>query len=150
MAALQFYNNVPSLSLSAATATTVVGVSAPTNQRVKILGYGFYFDGTLNSATPVAITVGAFTGGTGLTSATPVKVEPELTETVQSKNIQWKTGQTEGTYTAYKTFTVHPQLGYEYLAPLGQEDMVAGGTQWGVQVNAPATVDIRGYVKCEE
>jgi hypothetical protein len=69
---------------------------------------------------------------------------------VQSKPYQWKSGQTEGTFTAAKTFTVHPQLGYEYLAPLGQEDLVAGGTQWGITINAGATVNARGYVKFEE
>ncbi len=150
MAALQAYVNVPSTSLSAATATTVAALVAPSNQRVKVLGYGFYFDGTLNSAQPVQIILGAFTGGASMTAATPVKVEPELTETVQTTADIWKTGQTEGTYTAYKTFTVHPQLGYEYMAPLGQEDIIKGGTNWGVQVYAPATVDVRGYVKFEE
>jgi hypothetical protein len=150
MAALQFYNNCPSTSLAATTATTVLGVSTAANQRVKVLGYGLYFDGTSNSATPVTVIVGAFTSGSAFSSAAVVKVEPELTETVQSKPYQWKSGQTEGTYTAFKTFTVHPQLGYEYLAPLGQEDIVAGGTQLGLQINAPATVNVRGYLKCEE
>jgi hypothetical protein len=150
MAALQAYVNVPSTSLAAATATTVVGTKAATNQRVKILGYGFYFDGTSNSATPVQLILGAFTSGAAFSSPTPVKVEPELTETIQTTAYTWKSGQTEGTFTAYKTFTVHPQLGYEYLSPLGQEDIVAGNTQWGVQVNAPATVNIRGYLKFEE
>ena len=50
----------------------------------------------------------------------------------------------------YKTITVHPQLGYEFLAPLGIEEQLAGGTNWVVSANAPATVDIRGYVKFEE
>jgi len=150
MAALQFYNNCPSTSLAATTATTVLGISTATNQRAKVLGYGFYFDGTLNSAQPVQLIIGAFTSGAAFSSTAVVKVEPELTETVQTKPYQWKSGQTEGTYTAFKTLTVHPQLGYEYLAPLGQEDIVAGGTQFGFQANAPATVNIRGYMKVEE
>ena len=45
---------------------------------------------------------------------------------------------------------MHPQLGYEYMAPLGQEDIIKGGTQWGAEINAPAGVDVRGYVKFEE
>ncbi len=150
MAALQAYLNIPSTSLTAATAQSVAVLTAPTNQRVKVLGYGFYFDGTLNSAQPVTVILGAFTGGASFNAATPVKVEPELTETIQTTGNTWKTGTTEGTYTAYKTFTVHPQLGYEYMAPLGQEDIIKGGTQWGAQINAPAGVDVRGYVKFEE
>ena len=81
MAAFQFYNNLPSVSLAATTATTVIGVSTPTNQRVKVLGYGFYFDGTLNSAQPVQLLIGAFTSGAAFTSVAAVEVEPELTET---------------------------------------------------------------------
>jgi hypothetical protein len=150
MAALICYNNCPSTSLAATTATTVLGLSTATNQRAKVLGYGLYFDGTSNSAQPVTVIVGAFTSGAAFSSIAVVKEEPELTETVQTKPYQFKSGQTEGTYTAYKTFTVHPQLGYEYLAPLGQEDIVAGATQWGIQINAPATVNVRGYAKFEE
>ena len=55
MAALQAYLNIPSTSLTAATAQSVAVLTAPTNQRVKVLGYGFYFDGTLNSAQPVTV-----------------------------------------------------------------------------------------------
>ncbi len=150
MAGLAFYNNLPSVSLAATTATTVLGLKTAANQRARVQAYGVYFDGALNSATPVQLIVGAFTGGAAFTSVAVVKVEPELTETVQSTPYQWKSGQTEGTFTAYKTFTVHPQLGYEYLAPLGQEDIIAGGTQWGIQANAPATVNIRGYARFEE
>ena len=49
-----------------------------------------------------------------------------------------------------KTFTVHPQLGYEYLAPLGQEDVIKGGGTFCVQLTAQAGVNVRGYVKVEE
>jgi len=45
MAGLAFDVNIPSKSLSATTPTTVGFLTAPTNQRVKLLGYGFYFDG---------------------------------------------------------------------------------------------------------
>ena len=50
----------------------------------------------------------------------------------------------------HKTITVHPQLGYEYLSPLGQEEQVKGGTTWCISINAPATVNARGYVQFEE
>ena len=149
MAGLLFYNNLPSTAFGT-TAATVLGISTPASQRVKVLGYGLFFDGALNSATPIQAILGAFTSGAAFSSAAVVKVEPELTETVNTKPYQWKTGQTEGTYTAYKTFTVHPQLGYEYLAPLGQEDFVAAATQWGIQLTAPAAVNARGYAKFEE
>jgi hypothetical protein len=152
MAALQGYVDLPSTSLSTS-AKTVATLSAPTNQRVKILSYGFYFDGTVNSATPVQIAFGRInTSSTSqtYTTATPSPVEPECTETFQGAYKIASTG-SEPTYSAtLKTFTVHPQLGYEYLAPLGQEDIISGGGMAGFQVTAGAAVDVRGYVKIEE
>ena len=57
----------------------------------------------------------------------------------------------EPTYTApLKTIAVHPQLGYEYVCPQGQEIIVKGGGMLGFQAFAPATVNVRGYVLFEE
>jgi hypothetical protein len=153
MAALQGYVDLPSTSLATATQKTVVQITAPTNQRVKVLAYGFYFDGTVNSAVPVQIQIGRIstTTSTTYTSATPSPVEPECTETFQGTYQIQNSSVTEPTYTKImKTFTVHPQLGYEYLAPLGQEDIVPGGGIMGINCNAPASVDVRGYVRIEE
>jgi hypothetical protein len=50
----------------------------------------------------------------------------------------------------YKTITVHPQLGYEYLAPMGREDIVEATQNWVVSINAPAGVNVRGYFQAEE
>ncbi len=152
MAALQGYVDLPSTSLATATQKTVVMITAPSNQRVKVLAYGFYFDGTVNSAQPVQIQIGRISSVTSvtLTSQTPYPVEPELTEAFQASYQIQNTG-SEPTYNkVLKTFTVHPQLGYEYLAPLGQEDIIPGGGIFGINVNAPASVDVRGYVKVEE
>ena len=136
-------------SLSAGVARTPAVVTAPTNQRVKILGYGFFFDGTVNSAQPVQVSIQRSAAAGSGTSATPQPNEGELTETFQAT---WLTNcTTEPTYTTtLKVFTVHPQLGYEYLAPLGQEIVVKGGTVLGFQVSAPAAVDVRGYIMFEE
>jgi hypothetical protein len=150
MAALQGYIDIPSTAATTS-AHTIVVAKAPTNQRLKVLAYGFYFDGTTNSNTPVQIAVGRITTYTGsYTTATPVPVEPECTETFQGTYVINQAGATEPTYTVMKTFTVHPQLGYEYLAPLGQEDIIGGGTYQGWQTTAAQAVNVRGYVKIEE
>ncbi len=155
MAALQYTVNIPCLSL--ATSATVVGfVTAPTNQRVKLLGYGLYFDGNLNSAIPVEVKLcsGVTTSFTGtFTSGSNAQLqEPELTETIQSTYGVAASSQPTGigVSNVYKTFTVHPQLGYEYLAPMGQERIVGGGKTWCMSVTAPAGVDVRGYFLAEE
>ncbi|HZW31199.1 MAG TPA: hypothetical protein VFF52_10860, partial [Isosphaeraceae bacterium] len=58
MAALQGQANIPSTALPAASSLTVARVKAAANQRVRVQGYGFYFDGTSNSAVPVQIRIG--------------------------------------------------------------------------------------------
>jgi hypothetical protein len=148
---VQYTVNIPCVALGAS-ATLVGFVTAPTNQRVKVLGYGLYFDGNLNSAVPVEVKlasgtiVGTFTSGSNAQLQ-----EPELTETIQS--VYGTVATTQPTLAAsntYKTFTVHPQLGYEYLAPLGQERIIAGGKTWLISVNPPAGVNARGYFLVEE
>jgi hypothetical protein len=154
MAALQWTQNIPSTSMNVTGGITIFAVKAPTNQRVKVLGYGFYFDGISNSAQPVQIKIGRLTLFTGsYTTTAPNPEEPEITLTIQASTYVANTNAAtaEPSYsTMLKTITVHPQLGYEYLAPLGQEDIVGGAGYIGFQVAAPATVNIRGYVKCEE
>jgi hypothetical protein len=149
MAALQGQASLGMTPLVASTAKSVIRLKAPTNQRVKVLGYGFYFDGTSNSAQPVQIQIGRISADGTFTAETPLPNEPELTETFQT--VVGINASAEPTYSGYlKTWTVHPQLGYEYLAPLGQEIIVNGGGMLGFVVNAPAAVDVRGYVMFEE
>lgn len=152
MAGLIFEVSLPSKALTAATPTTVGYITAPANQRVKLKAYGFFFDGGTNSATPVEIKLSRPTSlGTLTPGGTAIKTEPGLGETVQS--VVGLSASAEPTLTAslvYKTITVHPQLGYEYIAPLGEEEQLAGGTTWVASANAAATVNIRGYFRAEE
>jgi hypothetical protein len=158
MASLQGYIDIPSTSLTGGTGLTVLEIVAPTNQRVKVLAYGFYFDGTSNSAVPVQAIIARPSASGTYTSILPVPVEGECTETFQA-TYNFKNTGTEPIYTApssgasgniLKTFTVHPQLGYEYLAPLGQEDIIKGSGVFCVQLTAQAGVNVRGYLKVEE
>lgn len=151
MAGLIYEVNIPSVSLTAATPTVVGFITAPSNQRVKLKAYGFFFDGTTNSAAPVEIKLARPTTGTLTTGGTAVKTEPGLAETVQSVVGIAASGQPTMTASlVYKTITVHPQLGYEYIAPLGEEEQLAGGTNWVASANAAATVNLRGYFRAEE
>src|SRR3954467_12307226 len=123
MAGLRVKVNIPSKSCAATTPTVVGHMTTPTNQRAKLLAYGFYLDGTLNSAQPVEIKLARVADGTLTSGGTAIKCEPGLAETVQTP--VGLAAAVEPTMTAslvFKTITVHPQLGYEFLAPLGDED----------------------------
>ena len=151
MAGIIYEVSIPSVSLTATSATVVGFVTAPTNQRVKLKAYGFFFDGTTNAATPVEIKLARPTTGTLTAGGTAIKTEPGLPETVQS--VVGLAASAQPTLTAslvYKTITVHPQLGYEYIAPLGEEEQIAGGTNWVASATAAATVNLRGYFRAEE
>jgi hypothetical protein len=151
MAGILYEVNIPQTALAAATPTVVGFITAPANQRVKVKAYGFYFDGTTNSATPVEIKLARPTTGTLTAGGTAIKTEPGLPETIQSTvGLTASVQPTLSASLVYKTITVHPQLGYEYIAPLGEEEQVAGGTNWVVSANAQAGVNIRGYFRAEE
>ncbi len=151
MAGLRCDVNIPSKALSASTPTTVGFITTATNQRVKLLAYGFFFDGTSNSAQPVEIKLARPTAATLTTGGTAIITEPGFGETVQTT--VGLAASVEPTLTAslvFKTITVHPQLGYEYLSPLGQEEQAKGGTNLVFSANAPAIVNLRGYFQFEE
>jgi hypothetical protein len=151
MAGLRCDVNIPSISCVTATATCVGFLTTATNQRVKILAYGLFFDGTSNSAQPVQIQFARPTAGTLTTGGTAIITEPGFGETPQTTvGIAASVQPTMTASLVYKTITVHPQLGYEYLSPLGQEEQVKGGTNWVISVTAPATVNCRGYFQFEE
>lgn len=152
MAGLIYEVNIPANALAANTPVVVSFITAPANQRVKLKAYGFFFDGQNNSAMPVEIklarptTVGTLTPG-----GTANKTEPGLPETVQSTfGLAASVQPTLSAPVVYKTITVHPQSGYEYIAPLGEEEQIAGGTTWCASATAQQAVNIRGYFRAEE
>jgi len=150
MAGLIFEVNVPQKALSAATQTTIGWAAAPSSQRVKVKAYGFFFDGQVNSNQPIEIKLCRPTAlGTLTASSTAQLTEQGLPETPNTT--YGVAASAEPTLAnIYKTITVHPQLGYEYIAPLGEEEQIKGGQTWVVSANAPQAVNIRGYFRLEE
>lgn len=152
MAAFQGQVSIPSVALPIGNALTVCRLKAAANQRVRVLGYGFFLDGTSNSAQPVQLQFGRMSVDvTSPAALTILPNEEDLTETFQTSAAASPAHADEGTYTNYlKTIAIHPQLGYEYLAPQGQEIIIKGGGMLGFVLNAPAAVNVRGYVMFEE
>ena len=152
MAGLIYEVNIPQTALTAGAAQVVGYLTPPSSQRVKLKAYGFFFDGTTNSATPVEIklarptTVGTLTPG-GSANLT----EPGFSESPRSAyGLGASVQPTLSPSVVYKTITVHPQLGYEYIAPLGEEEQLASTTTWVASATAQAGVNIRGYFRVEE
>lgn len=154
MAALQLnVQTATAIALTAATAETVLQVIAPTNQRVKILGFGVYFDGATPTAVPVIVQLRRQTtaiGGTP-TAVTIYKSDDMIGTTIQTTATTYGTSPTEPTNTdVLKRIEVHPQTGYEFSYPYGQEAIIGSGERVGIICNAPAGVNVIPYIRIEE
>lgn len=145
--------NTAELALVAATEKTLIQVIAAANHRVKVLGWGIFFDGVSTTAEPVQVRVAKQTtviGGTPTTN-NPVKIDSSVDEVVQTTATIYGGAPTEPTTTdVYDVVEVHPQTGYEVKFPLGQELLVAGGGRLGVLATAPAAVNARVKLFLEE
>lgn len=136
------------VALSAATAKTVVQITAATNVRVKILGWGVFFDGTSNSGEPVQVRLLRQTTAGTMTSLTPVKLGTG-SETVQTSAQHTATAEpTAGD--VLDICEVHPQTGYEKIYPIGYWPVLPGGGRIGIECTAPATVNVRAKIHFEE
>jgi hypothetical protein len=156
MAALKYKVNIPSTPLTAGTAKTVCQVKAPANQRVKILGWCLSFQGS-TAQLPIQVRfIRQTSSGTSLVAATPVALEPELTETIQSTcQVGSQTTQTEPSNSGgvLRTVFVPAYSGEEYLETPGNEDLVGGGGFYGLECLNPAgntSNSVSGHVLCEE
>lgn len=149
MAAFQFSAVTAEIALTAATAKTVLQVVAPTNHRVKVLSWGVYFDGVSSAAEPVQVRLLRQTTAGTMTSLTLVKRDNSLSETIQSTAQHTATAEpTAGDVLEGKE--VHAQGGYEKIFPFGQEIIIGGGGRLGIECTAPAGVNVRAELICEE
>ena len=150
MAGIQGAALPPAVALSAATAKTVVQLVAAANHRVKVLGWGVFFDGATSTATPVLVELLRQTSAGTMTALTLVKTNDPGAETLQTS--------------AQHTATVEPTAGnvvsrldvpayggmYQVQLPPGQEIIMAGGERLGIRCTAPATVNAVAELFFEE
>ena len=150
MADLQFtVKPTAEVALSAATPKTELQVKAPAHQRVKIKGWGVYFDGTSVSAEAVNVKLDRQSTAGTMSAVTPSKCDDSLPETVQcTASVNASVEPTTDEVLQYRN--VHPQSGYEHTYGIGDEDKIKGGGYVGILCDAPATVNVIPWIKCEE
>ena len=136
------------IALAAATAKTVIQLVAPANHRVKVLGWGIFFDGVNTAGEPVQVRVLRQTTAGTMSALTPVQVIP-VSETIQSTAQHTATAEpTAGD--VIDMIECHPQQGYEVKFPMGQEIVIAGSGRLGIECTAPAIVNCRAKFFFEE
>lgn len=149
MAAFQGQAVTAEIALSAATAKTVVQVVAATNHRVKILGWGVFFDGTSTTAEPVQVRLLRQTTAGTMSALTPTKRDDSIAETLLTTAQHTATAEpTAGDL--LEAVEVHPQQSFMIMYPLGSEPIIGGGDRVGIECTAPATVNVRAQVLFEE
>ncbi len=151
MANLTFALETADVAAAIGSVKTIVQLVAPTNQRVKLLGWGIAFEGVLTTGQPVAVRLlRQSTAGT-MTSLTPVNLN-SVAETIQSTAQHTATAEPTPGDILFTGF-IHPQQGIVVQFPFGYEIIVAGGGRLGLEVllaSGQAAVDCRASMHCEE
>jgi hypothetical protein len=154
MAGLIAYLNIPKTTLVAATAKTIAQLTAPTNQRLKILEIGVFFDSISTTPGSSQLRVIKQTSAGTMTAQAPVASEPELTETIQATGAVNASAEptNAGATAVIMTPAVPITSGLVYPFPPGQELYVGGAGRLGFEVTLPtgASASAYGYIKYEE
>lgn len=129
---------------------TLVQVKAPTNQRVKVKGFSFSFDGTSNTATPITCGVERQSSQGSTSSLTPKKLDDSMPESIQSTCFQDAGSAQPTAGDLVRQQKVHPQGGWEEIFAKGDEITIPGGERLGFFVTAAAGVNAVVEVICEE
>ena len=136
------------IALSAATAKTVLQITAPSNQRLRVRRYSVAFDGVSATAEPVQVRVLRQTSTGTMTSLTPVKLSAG-SESVNTTAAHTATAEPTAS-DVLDAFECHPQSGFDVVLPMDMPLEVPGGTRLGIEVTAPATVNVRAKFWFEE
>jgi hypothetical protein len=149
MSGVGFYMTTGEVALSAATAKTVIEVTAAANHRAVIKKIHLWFKGV--SVTDESVTVDLIriaTTGTG-SAGTPVKRDPDMPETLAVDFKHTFTVEPTGV-TVLETFSIHPQSGYAEVLPIEWPIPIPGGDLWGIRCTADNAVSVIANVLGEE
>lgn len=144
-----YWVSVDALALVGTTAKSVLELGSSSTDKVKIKEWWYEFDGVTASATPVKIEIGRFS--TGVTTATSASEKFDTSDGTPSTTAKHSTS-TEGAGTADDIIfrRCPPTSGYHYVAPLGQELVLAVSTFWRMRITAAANVNVTCGVIWEE
>lgn len=149
MSAVGFFMTTGEVSLTGASAKTVIAVTAAANHRALIKVIGVFFKGVTVSNEPVTVDLIRCTNaGTG-TAGTPVKLHPDDPETLATDFVYNNTVEPTG-ITVLKTWYIHPQSGYEVVLPFDGPYPLPGGDFMGIRCLADDDVTVGVNIEGEE
>lgn len=146
MSALDLMANSGSQVLAAATAETILQLTAATNHRIRIKAFSVTLAGTVAQDLTIRV-LRQTSAGTSVTTVTPVKIDPSASETIQtSAATNFSAEPTAGDVIQYKRL----QGGYEKIFPLGQEIIIPGGGRIGIEVTSGVIATVAAEFWFEE
>lgn len=141
--------SVDAVALAAATAKSVLELATPASDRAKIKEWWVDFDGVSGSAVPVKVEVGRFSAGVTTATSASEKLDPaDGTPSVTAKHSTTVEG--AGTADDIIFRRIPPTSGFHYIAPLGQEFVLAVSSFWRMRLTAAAIVNATVGVVWEE
>ena len=120
-------------------AKTLLQILAPANQRLKVKEWSISFTGVSNTGVPIKVDVLRQTTAGTMTSLTPVQGNNSDSETLQVTAQHTATVEPTAGDVLFSE-EVHPQYGYTWQAPFGDEIPVKGGSRLAIRVTAAASV----------
>lgn len=131
---------------------TVVQVTAPTNQQVRIDKVTLGFRGTTVTNSPIVVEmVRQTTAGSGGSSRTMQKLN-QASETIQSTGLSGPSTEPTLSGEPMESWTIHPQLNGGFVLPLSREYIISGGGRVGIRIIDPQSngCTVNGSLICEE
>jgi hypothetical protein len=142
------------VSLTAATAKTVLGVLAPSSFGLDLIEASVSFDGTTAGFEPVLVEICYATfatnpPGTQSTSVTPVQKYGRTIAHGCTAARSWNAANEPTVLTPFKEVLIHPQAGVVYQIPLGQTPDSDVSDGFAIRVTAPNAVACRAELDWE-
>lgn len=152
MAGLLFTAQTGPILLTAGVTQTILQVTAPTNQRVKITRFALSFDGVISTALPATLAVYRQTTAGVMTASPPplVLLKKGYAETIQT-TVAWK-ATTEPTYAELlieRYISVY-NGSFDRVFNFSQELEIPGGGRLGFVLTCATAPNVCIGLDCEE
>ena len=128
---------------------TILQVKAAAGTRIVVKEWSISFIGTSNTAQPIKVDVMRQTTAGTMTSLTPVKVNSSDDETLTTTAQHTATVEPTASDIIFSE-EVHPQSGYTWQAPFGEEIIVPNAGRLAIVVTAAASTSCVARFKGEE
>lgn len=132
---------------SGTSAKTVLQLVAPTNQGLRVKGFGVFFGGVSVTDAPIVVELLRQTTAGTATARNPLKRGVSNT-TIQATGQENATAEPTAGDILWSG-QIHPQSGGE-VPLIGREVMMDGGSRLGLRVTAAVGVNVRAHIDFEE